>query len=150
MLGGIEVTLVPYRGAALAMNDLLAGTVDVLSDGITSSLPQVRQGRIRALGVTSAARSPAAPDIPAVAETLPGFDAVAWFGLQAPAATPPETVTQLNRAANAALARDEVRARFAESGALPLGGTPEEARGHLVADVARWTDVVRRTGARIE
>jgi tripartite-type tricarboxylate transporter receptor subunit TctC len=150
MLAGIDVTIVPYRGAALAMNDLLAGTVDALSDGITSSLPQVRQGRIRALGVTSAERSPAAPDIPAVAETLPGFDAVAWFGLHVPAATPAEAVGALNRAANAALAREEVRARFAESGARVLGGTPGEARAHLAAEITRWAEVVRRTGAKAE
>lgn len=150
MLAGVEVTIVPYRGAALAMNDLLAGTVDALSDGITSSLPQVRQGRIRALGVTSPERSPAAPDIPAIAETLPGFDAVAWFGLHVPAATPAEAVAALNRAADAALARDEVRARFSESGARALGGTPAMARAHLVADIARWAEVVRRTGAKAE
>jgi tripartite-type tricarboxylate transporter receptor subunit TctC len=150
MLAGIEVTLVPYRGAALAMNDLLAGTVDMLSDGITSSLPQVRNGRIRALGVTSPERSAAAPDIPAIAETLPGFDAVAWFGLHAPAATPPEAIAQLNRAANAALARDDVKARFADNGAQALGGTAEAARAHLAADITRWAEVVRRTGAKAE
>jgi tripartite-type tricarboxylate transporter receptor subunit TctC len=150
MLAGIEVTIVPYRGAALAMNDLLAGTVDALSDGITSSLPQVRQGRIRALGVTSPQRSPSAPDIPAIAETLPGFDAVAWFGLHAPAATPEAALAALNRAANTALARDDVRSRFSESGARVLGGTVAEARAQLAGDVGRWAEVVRRTGARIQ
>ncbi len=150
VLAGIEVTIVPYRGAALAMNDMLAGAVGVLSDGITSSLPQVRQGRIRALGVTSAERSPAAPDIPAVAETLPGFDAVAWFGLHVPAATPEPAMAALNRAANAALARDDVRARFGEAGARALGGSAEEAGAHLRAEIARWAEVVRRTGAKAE
>lgn len=150
MLAGIDVTIVPDRGAALAMNDLLAGTVDVLSDGITSSLPQVRQGRIRALGVTSPTRSEAAPDIPAIAETLPGFDAVAWFGLHAPAATPAATVAELNRAANVALAQPAVRSRFTESGAQALGGTVEVARAQLAGDVTRWAEVVRRTGARIQ
>lgn len=150
MLAGIEVTIVPYRGAALAMNDLLAGTVDALSDGITSSLPQVRQGRIKALGVTSPERSAAAPEIPAIAETLPGFDAVAWFGLHAPAATPQPALDALNRAANAALAREELRARFAESGARVLGGSVAEARAQLASDVGRWAEVVRRTGAKIQ
>jgi tripartite-type tricarboxylate transporter receptor subunit TctC len=150
MLAEVDVTIVPYRGASLAMNDLLAGTVDALSDGITSSLPQVRQGRIRALGVTSAERSPAAPDIPAIAETLPGFDAVAWFGLHVPAATPAEAVAALNRAANAALAREEARTRFAEGGARVLGGSAEEARAHLAAEITRWAEVVRRTGAKAE
>jgi tripartite-type tricarboxylate transporter receptor subunit TctC len=150
MLAGVDVTIVPYRGAAQAMNDLLAGTVDALSDGITSSLPQVRQGRIKALGVTSLQRSNAAPDIPAIAETLPGFDAVAWFGLHAPAGTPEPALAALNAAANAALAREDIRARFADSGARVLGGSVAEARAHLADDVGRWGEVVRRTGARVQ
>jgi tripartite-type tricarboxylate transporter receptor subunit TctC len=150
MLAGVDVTIVPYRGAAQAMNDLLASTVDALSDGITSSLPQVRQGRIKALGVTSLQRSNAAPDIPAIAETLPGFDAVAWFGLHAPAGTPEPALTALNAAANAALAREDLRARFADSGARVLGGSVAEARAHLADDVGRWAEVVRRTGAKVQ
>lgn len=150
MLAGVDVTIVPYRGAAPAMNDLLAGTVDALVDGITSSLPQARQGRIKALGVTSPERSASAPEIPAIAETLPGFDAVAWFGLHAPAATPEAALTALNRAANTALAREDIRARFAESGARVLGGSVAEARAQLTGDVTRWAEVVRRTGAKIQ
>lgn len=150
VLGGVDITVVPYRGAAPAMNDLIGGTLDLLLDGITSSLPQVRSGRIRALGVTSRERSPAAPEIPALAETLPGFEATAWFGLFCPRGTPPERIAELNRAANAALSAETVRTRFAESGAAVLGGTPDRAAAHLAAELTRWADVVRRTGARLE
>lgn len=150
MLAGVDVTVVPYRGAAQAMNDLLASTVDALSDGITSSLPQVRQGRIKSLGVTSLERSGSAPEIPAIAETLPGFDAVAWFGLHAPAATPKPALVALNAAANAALVREDLRARFTDSGARVLGGSVAEAQAHLADDVGRWAEVVRRTGARFQ
>jgi tripartite-type tricarboxylate transporter receptor subunit TctC len=150
MLGGVDLTIVPYRGAALAMNDLVGGTLDLLMDGITSSLPQVRQSRVRALGVTSAVRAPAAPEIPAVAETLPGFDATAWFGLFCPRGTPAAAITELNRAANAALAVPTVRERLESSGASVLGGTPDRASEHLTAELARWAEVVRRTGARIQ
>jgi tripartite-type tricarboxylate transporter receptor subunit TctC len=150
MLGGVDLTIVPYRGAALAMNDLVGGTLDLLMDGIISSLPQVRQSRVRALGVTSAVRVPAAPEIPAVAETLPGFDATAWFGLFCPRGTPAAAITELNRAANAALAVPTVRERLESSGASVLGGTPDRASEHLTAELARWAEVVRRTGARIQ
>jgi tripartite-type tricarboxylate transporter receptor subunit TctC len=150
VLGGVDVTVVPYRGAAPAMNDLIGGSLDLLLDGITSSLPQVRGGRIRALGVTSPERSPAAPEIPAIAETLPRFEATAWFGLFCPRGTPAARIAELNRAANVALLSDQVRTRFAESGATALGGTPDRATEHLSAELARWADVVRRTGARLE
>jgi tripartite-type tricarboxylate transporter receptor subunit TctC len=150
VMGSVDITVVPYRGAAPAMNDLIGGTLDLLLDGITSSLPQVRSGRIRALGVTSPGRSAAAPEIPAVAETLPGFEAAAWFGLFCPRGTPAERIAELNRAANVALSSETVRTRFAESGAAVLGGTPEVATAHLAAELERWADVVRRTGARLE
>lgn len=150
VMGGVDITVVPYRGAAPAMNDLIGGTLDLLLDGITSSLPQVRSGRIRALGVTSPERSAAAPEIPAIAETLPGFEATAWFGLFCPRGTPAERIAELNRAANAALSAETVRTRFAESGAAVMGGTPERATAHLTAELTRWADVVRRTGARLE
>ena len=147
---GIDVTIIPYRGAAQALQDLMAGTVDGLSDGLMASLPHAREGRIRALGVTSPARSPAAPEIPAVAETLPGFAAVAWFGLHAPAGTPREAVLRLNAAANQAMAQPALRARYAEAGSELLGGTPEDAAAHIAREIATWAEVVRATGARPE
>ena len=147
---GIDVTIIAYRGAALALQDLIGGTVDALSDGLMSSLPHAREGRIRALGVTGPQRSPAAPDIPAIAETLPGFSAVAWFGLHAPAGTPREAVLRLNTAANQAMAAPALRTRYAEAGSELLGGTPEDAAAHIGREIAIWAEVVRVTGARVE
>ena len=147
---GVQVTIIPYKGAAQAMQDLLAGNVDVLCDGITSSLPQLKAGRIKALAVTSRERANAAPDIPTVAETIPGFDAVAWFGLFAPTGTPRVAIDAINRAANAALNRPHVRERYLAAGAQPLGGSPEQAAAHSRAEIRKWADVVRATGARAE
>ena len=147
---GIDVTIIAYRGAALALQDLMAGTVDALSDGLMASLPHAREGRIRALGVTGPARSPAAPEIAAIAETLPGFSAVAWFGLHAPAGTPRNTVLRLNTAANQAMRDPTLRLRYADAGSDLLGGTPEDAAAHIGREIATWAEVVRATGARVE
>ncbi|MEI6162098.1 MAG: tripartite tricarboxylate transporter substrate-binding protein [Roseococcus sp.] len=147
---GIDVTIIPYRGAAQALQDLMAGSVVGLSDGLMASLPHAREGRIRAIGVTSPERSPAAPEIPAIAETLPGFSAVAWFALHAPADTPHEAVLRLNAAANQAMAEPALRTRFAEAGGTLLGGTPEDAAEHSRREMAVWAEVVRATGARAE
>ena len=150
MMTGMQVTIVPYKGAALAMQDLIGGNIDLLSDGIASSLTQVRAGRIKALAVTSAARAAAAPEIPAVAETLPGFSAVAWFGLFGPAGMPRSVVQTLNRAANAALDKPALRERYTKAGVQPTGGTPEAATAHVAAELKRWAAVVRVTGAKAD
>ncbi len=150
MMAAIQVTIVPYKGAALGMQDLIGGNIDILSDGIASSLPQVRAGRIKALGVTSPARVPNAPEIPALAETLPGFAAIAWFGLFGPAKVPAAVVEALNRAANAALNKPALRARYADAGLQIMGGTPEQAALHARAERQRWAEVVRVTGAKAE
>ncbi len=150
MRAGIDITIVPYRGAALALQDLIGGTVDALSDGLMSSLPHAREGRIRALGVTGPERAAAAPNIPTIAETLPGFSAVAWFGLHAPANTPREMILRLNAAANQALAQPTLRQRYADAGSIVLGGSPEDALAHIRAELTTWAEVVRVTGARAE
>lgn len=150
MMTGIQVTIVPYKGASLAMQDLIGGNIDILCDGIASSLTQVRAGRIKALGVTSATRVSSAPEIPTVAETLPGFAAIAWFGLFGPAKVPRSTVETLNRAANAALNKPALQERYAKAGVQILGGTPEAAAAHVAAELKRWAAVVRATGAKAE
>jgi tripartite-type tricarboxylate transporter receptor subunit TctC len=150
MAAGIDVTIVPYKGAAPAMQDLLAGNIDVLVDGVVSSLPQARTGRIKALGITSSERSPVATEVPAVAETIPGFSAVAWFGLFGPAKMPRAAVETLNRAANNALAKADVRERYAKAGAQPLGGTPAQADALVEVELKKWAEVVRVTGAKVE
>ncbi len=147
---GIDLTIIPYRGAALALQDLMAGTVDGLSDGLMSSLPHAREGRIRALGVTSPGRSPAAPEIVAIAETLPGFSAVAWFGLHGPAGMARDAVMRLNAAANQAMAAPPLRARYADAGSELMGGSPEDAAAHIQREITTWAEVVRATGARPE
>ena len=150
MMTGIQVTIVPYKGASLAMQDLIGGNIDILCDGIASSLTQVRAGRIKALGVTSAARVSSAPEIPTVAETLPGFAAIAWFGMFGPAKVPRSTVETLNRAANAALNKPALQERYAKAGVQILGGTPEAAAAHVAAELKRWAAVVCATGAKAE
>ena len=132
------------------MQDLISGNIDILCDGIASSLTQVRAGRIKALGVTSAARVSSAPEIPTVAETLPGFAAIAWFGMFGPAKVPRSTVETLNRAANAALNKPALQERYAKAGVQILGGTPEAAAAHVAAELKRWAAVVRATGAKAE
>ena len=150
MMSGVQVAIIPYKGAALGMQDLIGGNIDVLSDGIASSLPQVRAGRIKALGVTSPARVPNAPDIPAFAETLPGFSAIAWFGLFGPAKVPTAVVNTLNRAANAALNKPALRQRYADAGLQVMAGTPEQAAAQVRTELKRWAEVVRATGAKAE
>lgn len=150
MMTGIQVTIVPYKGASLAMQDLIGGNIDLLCDGIASSLTQVRAGRIKALGVTSATRVPSVPEIAAVAETLPGFAAIAWFGLFGPAKVPRSAVEKLNRAANAALNKPALRERYAKAGVQILGGSPEAAAAQVAAELKRWAAVVRATGAKAE
>lgn len=117
-----QFTTVPYRGGALALQDLIGGTVQTLCDGYPSSIQHIRRGTIKALGVTSPERIPSAPDIPAVAETLPGYSAYGWFGLVGPAGMDADVVAVLNQAGNQALQDPELRTRYAEVGATLHGG----------------------------
>ncbi len=118
-------------------------------DGLLPSLPLIESGRFRALGITSAARSPAAPQVPTIAETLPGYQADIWYGLLGPAGTPREVVVRLNAVANKALAGAEIRARLAKLGATVAGGPPEAFAKHIAREIPKWAKVVKATGARI-
>ena len=147
---GIKMTHVPYRGAGPALTDMIAGTVDVMFDNLPSSIEFIRSGKLRALGVTTEGRNPALPDVPAVTETVPGYEASAWFGIGAPKGTPAAIIDKINRAVNAALADPKMKARLAELGGIPLTGTPAEF-GKLMADeTAKWEKVVKFAGASIE
>ena len=147
---GIKMTHVPYRGAGPALTDMIAGTVDVMFDNLPSSIEFVRSGKLRALGVTTEGRNPALPDVPAVTETVPGYEASAWFGIGAPKGTPAAIIDKINRTVNAALADPKMKARLAELGGIPLTGTPAEF-GKLMADeTAKWEKVVKFAGASIE
>ncbi len=133
---------IPYRGTALAIPDLVSGKVDVLFDSFVTGMPHVRDGKLRALAVTGAKRSSLAPDMPTVAETLPGFDSVTWFGLYGPKNLPQELTVKVNQAVNAALADTDVKERFARLGAEPTGGTPQAFAAMVKADNTKWKKII--------
>jgi tripartite-type tricarboxylate transporter receptor subunit TctC len=146
-MAGIQMTHVPYKATPPAMNDLLAGHIQVLFGDTTSVLPMIQQGSVRPLGVTTVKRSPAAPDIPAVAETLPGYESASWQMLVAPGATPPEVITALNRAVHAIFSDPAVIEELTKRGIGPaLTGTPEGVQDFVKKEIVRWGDVVRRAG----
>jgi tripartite-type tricarboxylate transporter receptor subunit TctC len=150
-MAGVPMTHVPYKGSAPALTDLVAGQVSVMFDTMLSSMPQVKSGRLRALAVTSATRSGAAPNLPTVAESgVPGYEAVAWSGLLAPANTPPEIVAKLNSEINQILKQPEVRKRFLDDGADPVGGTAEQFSAHIKSEVKKWGEVAKASGARVD
>jgi tripartite-type tricarboxylate transporter receptor subunit TctC len=138
---------VPYKATPPAMNDLLAGHIQVLFGDTTSVLPMIQQGTVRGIAVTTAKRSPAAPDIPAVAETLPGYESASWQMLVAPGATPPEVIALLNREVHTIFSNPAVIAELERRGIGPaLTGTPDEVRDFVQKEIVRWGDVVRRAG----
>jgi tripartite-type tricarboxylate transporter receptor subunit TctC len=148
---GIDMEHIPYKGRATAIPDLLGGRVTMMFDNMPSSLPLVKEGKLRALGVTSAKRSAAAPDIPTIAEQgLPGFDAVSWFALFAPAATPKPVVDKLQAEVSRALKSPDVAKKLAEIGLEPVGGTPEELAAYQRAEIVKWAKVVKDSGAKVE
>jgi tripartite-type tricarboxylate transporter receptor subunit TctC len=146
----VDMVHVPYRGSSVAFPDLISGKVHVMFDNLPSALEQVKAGRLRALGVTTPQRWPTVPDIPAVAETVPGFESVGFYGIAAPKGTPPEVIDSLNKAVAKALADPKLVARLAEVGGLPKPMTPAEF-GKLVADeTAKWRKVVDFAGVSVE
>ncbi len=148
MLTGINMVHVPYRGGAPALTDLIAGQVHVMFDNIPTSAEHIKAGRLRGLAVTSASRSQVLPDLPTVADFLPGYEASAWYGLGAPKNTPDEVIDKINKGMNAVLADPKSQARFAELGASLLPGSPADF-GRLVADeTEKWGKVVRFSGAK--
>jgi tripartite-type tricarboxylate transporter receptor subunit TctC len=149
---GLKMIHVPYKGAGLALTDIIAGHVPLMAANILSSLPQVKAGRLRAYGVTSARRSPAAPDIPTIAEAgLPGYEAVTWFGVLAPAGTPRAIVTQLHTNVARAVNDPSIRKRFIDDGADPSPSASPEAFAALIRDeVRKWAKVIKDAGIQPE
>jgi tripartite-type tricarboxylate transporter receptor subunit TctC len=146
-----EIVHVPYRGGAPAITDLIAGHVDLMFESLQSIAAFARDGKVRALGVSGAARSPAFPDLPTIAEAgVPGYLAPTWTGVIAPAGVPRPIVDKLNAAINKALTSESFKEKFAKIGDEPAGGTPEEFAATIKADSAKWGDVVRRSGAKLE
>jgi tripartite-type tricarboxylate transporter receptor subunit TctC len=147
---GIKMTHVPYRGAAPAITDVIGGTCDVLFDNLPSSIEFIRSGRTRALAVTTSDRNPALPDVPTVGETVPGYEASAWFGVGAPKGTPAGIIEKINKSVNEALADPRVVAKLAELGGVPLTGTPEEFGKVMAAETEKWSKAVRFAGISID
>ncbi len=148
MMAHVDMLHVPYRGSAPALTDLMGGQVQVLFDNMPSSIEYLKAGKLRPLAVTTATRSDALPDVPTVAETVPGYEASAWFGLGAPKGTPAEIVDKLNAAVNAGLADPKLKARLADLGGTMLVGPPGDF-GKLVAEeTEKWAKVVKFSGAR--
>jgi len=148
----IYMVHLPYRGSAPALQDLIAGNTQVMFDNLPSALPHIRSGRLKALAVTSSTRSPALPNVPTIEEAarLKGFDASAWFGLLAPAGTPPAIVGKVQQDVARILATADMRERFAAQGAVPVGDTPAQFAAFIRNEIDKWTQVVKFSGARVD
>jgi len=149
-MGGFTALHVPYKGSAPGLADLIPGNVQLFFDSIPSALPHVNSGRIRALGVASSRRSPALPDIPAIGESLKGFEADSWFGIMMPAGTPRDIIVKLDSEVQKALATQEVRERLLAVGGFVQAGGPEQLAERIRADIAKWGKVARAANVRIE
>jgi tripartite-type tricarboxylate transporter receptor subunit TctC len=150
MMTGVNIVHVPYRGGAPAMLDLIAGRAQVMFDNVPTALPYIRDGKIRPLAVTAAARVDVLPDLPLVADYLPGYEASAWYGIVGPKGTPADVVDKLNREANAILAEPDKKKRLAELGASLLPGTPADFGKLLADETAKWGKVIRFAGIKAE
>ena len=150
MMTGAKMQHVPYRGAAPAITDMLGGQVQVIFDNMPSIIQHVRAGSLRALAVTTTARSPQLPDVPTLADTVPGYEASALFGMGAPKKTPAEIIAKLNKEINAVLAEPAIKARLIDLGGEPLIGSPEDFGKMIVAETEKWEKVVKAAGVHVE
>jgi len=147
---GCKMAHIPYKGAGPALNDLIAGQVQVMFDNLPSSAGFIKDGRIRALAVTTSVREASLPNVPTVAETIPGFEASAWFGISAPKGTPRDIVEKLNTAVNQLLAEPKIQKRLSELGGTPIPGTPEDFGKLISNDTQKWERVVKSSGATVD
>jgi tripartite-type tricarboxylate transporter receptor subunit TctC len=150
MMTGVSMIHVPYRGGAPALADLIAGQVQVMFDNMPTSLEFIRAGKLRGLAVSTAARSAVLPDLPTIADFVPGYEASAWYGVSAPKGTPAEIIDRLNREINAVLADPKARARFADLGASLLPGSPADFGSLVLDETRKWAKVVKFSGARAD
>ena len=144
----VEITHVPYRGAGPAMNDLLGGQIDLMIDHTSTSMPQVTSGRVRAIGVTSLERLPALPDVPTVAETVPGYEAMSFFALMAPKGTPRSIIERVNKAVQDGLAAPEIKEKLDALSVEPVRGSPEDLAAFLERERAKWGALIRERGIK--
>jgi tripartite-type tricarboxylate transporter receptor subunit TctC len=150
-MAAIDVVHVPYKGTGPAITDLIGGQVQMMITGVVALMPHVKSGKLRAVGVTSAKRVPALPEVPTIAESgVAGFDVSSWFGVFLPAATPRAIVMKMNREIHRILENPEVRQRLIDQGADPASNTPEEFAAYVKSEMTRWGQVVRSTGARVD
>ncbi len=151
MLAKVDMVHIPYKGSGPAMTDMIGGQVQVMFDNMPSALPHVKAGKLRALAVTSAQRSPSAPDVPTMNEAgVAGFDVQSWFGLVAPKGTPKEIITRVNAEAVKALGTADIKERFLDLGAVPGPMSPEAFGEYIRAEIIRWGEVVKASGAKVE
>ena len=150
ILAGIRVVHVPYKGVPQAITDLMAGRLHFLTGSPVSTLPQVKEGKLRLLAVTTPKRSPSMPDVPAIAESVPGYEFTGWMGMFVPAKTPREFIVRIHREVARIVQLPDVKQRFAVDAAEAVGSTPEEFAVFLKAETARWTRVVKEAGIRLD
>ena len=149
-MGGFRANHIPYKGSGPGLLDLIPGNVQLFFDSIPSSAPYVKTGKLKGIGVSSSKRSPALPDIPALNESLKGFEADSWFGLLAPVGTPPAIIAKFNAEMQKVLANPDVKEKMLAQGAIAYSGSPEQLGQQIKADVAKWGKVVRTAGVKIE
>ena len=149
-LAGVRMTHVAYRGGAPAVSDLLGGQVQVIFAPLVEVIQQVRAEKLKALGITTAKRSPLLPEVPPILESLPGYEVALWNGLLAPAKTPPEIIDRVNRATIEALRSPEVKAKLAEQGSEPVGNTPAEFKAFIESELVKWRRLVEISGATVQ
>ena len=150
IMTGCKMAHIPYKGAGPALNDLIAGQVQVIFDNLPSSAGFIKDGRIRALAVTTSVREASLPNVPTVAETVTGYEASAWFGISAPKGTPRDIVEKLNTAVNQLLAEPKIQKRLSELGGTPIPGTPEDFGKLISNDTQKWERVVKSSGATVD
>ena len=150
MMANVEMIHVPYRGSTPALTDLFGGQVHVAFDTTTAAIEYVRSGKLRALAVTTAQRSEALPDVPTMADFIPGYEATGWYGVGAPKSTPAEIIDKLNREINAALADGSVRARLDALGATVVAGSPAEFAKFMAEETEKWAKVVKFSGMKAQ
>jgi len=149
-MAGVNMVHVPYRGSAVMITDLVGGQVQIAFDVMVTSLPHIRTGALRALGVAGEKRYDGLPDVPSIAETLPGYEAGTWGGVGVPKGTPPEIIARLNREINAGLATQAIQARLADVGTIPMIASPSEFGAFVAAETEKWGKVVKSAGIRPE
>ena len=146
----IDLVHIPYKGSGPALQDLLAGQVQMTIDNLPSAMAYIKSGKLIALGVTTAKPIPSLPDVPPIASVAPGYEASSWFVTMAPAAAPAAVIAKLNAEANRILAKPEVKERFAQLGAIPVGGTPQELGKFIAAETVKWKEIVKVSGAKLD